>query len=330
MNKPSERSLANLGHNTAAGALVSIVLPTHNRPEMLLRALRSVVSQTYDNIEVIVVDDHSDRPAQEVVDTIGDSRIRCIRNEQCVGGSMARNVGIGHAKGEWVAFLDDDDEFLPEKIAHQVRCAATSDVSCLAVIYCNTVVVDDHGRFCRYGAVGPKGNALREHLLRNVAPLPTAMVKRKVLLEVGGFKDLICGQEYELWLRILERGYGVDYCPEPLLRVHEHSGARISNAGRVVEGLVRLHAIKRQYCQGLSKREMKEILHREQLVVYHAQLQGGGWLRASKAFLRAFSMHPLSLLNCVELIGLLGGYRLMVRIKAVIHSRLRTGPGLAE
>lgn len=327
MSSPNEDKRASPRQYNAGGALVSVVVPTHNRPEMLARALRSVVSQTYANIEVIVVDDHSDRPAKEVVDRIGDARIRCVRNERCVGGSMARNVGMAHAKGQYVAFLDDDDEFSPDKIRRQEEVFASSGVQKLAMVYTGMVVVDDQGRFLRYGRVGPKGNALKEHLLRNVAPLPTSMVRTSILRELGGFSDLACGQEYELWLRLLGSGYGIDYCSEPLLRCHEHSGQRITNASRHVDALRTLHGIKRQYFSSVTPREARMIRHQELLVLYHAYLLGGHWLTSLWTLLQAMVLRPFHPGNLPELLGLVFGYRTMLRAKAALHRAVSWGRG---
>ncbi|HEX4310029.1 MAG TPA: glycosyltransferase family 2 protein [Acidobacteriaceae bacterium] len=103
--------------------LVSAVIPTWNRPQLLGCAIRSVLRQTWSNMEVIVVVDGPDPETAGYLDTITDARLRVVFLTEHCGGSDARNAGVRAARGEWVAFLDDDDEWLPEKIERQMRAA---------------------------------------------------------------------------------------------------------------------------------------------------------------------------------------------------------------
>lgn len=105
-------------------ALVSVVIPTRNRPELVLRAVASVAGQTYRELEVIVVIDGPDSATEAVLSAFADSRLRVLVLPESRGGSDARNAGIAAAKGEWVAFLDDDDEWLPEKLDRQLKHSA--------------------------------------------------------------------------------------------------------------------------------------------------------------------------------------------------------------
>ena len=116
---------------------VSVVIPTLDRPNFLLRALRSVFNQTYPHLDVIVV---LDRPSEETIAAlraIEDRRLRVIFNPRPVNAPAARNFGADHAKGDWIAFLDDDDEWLPEKIEKQLSFGLQRGevlVSCLSRI----------------------------------------------------------------------------------------------------------------------------------------------------------------------------------------------------
>lgn len=100
---------------------VSIIIPTYNRPQTLRRAVMSVLAQTFREFEVIVVDDHSPRPALDGLSGISDDRLVVVRHEANRGSSGARNTGIEAARGAWIAFLDDDDVWLPEKLERQLR-----------------------------------------------------------------------------------------------------------------------------------------------------------------------------------------------------------------
>ena len=118
-------------------SLVSVVIPTLGRPQQLLRALTSVFNQTYPHLEVIVVVDRPDQSTEAVLRSADDPRLRVIVNPKPLNGASARNLGIDHARGEWVAFLDDDDEWLPSKIEKQLELAANSGevlISCLSQV----------------------------------------------------------------------------------------------------------------------------------------------------------------------------------------------------
>ena len=111
-----------------ATPFVSAVIPTRNRSELVERAVRSALAQTHSAMEVVVVIDGPDSQTEAVLAAIEDPRLYVIKLGQSVGGAEARNAGVHAAKGEWIAFLDDDDEWLPEKIEKQLAVAAASSV----------------------------------------------------------------------------------------------------------------------------------------------------------------------------------------------------------
>jgi glycosyltransferase involved in cell wall biosynthesis len=102
---------------------VSVVLPTHNRPRMLALTLHSVLWQEEVELEVVVVDDGSRDDVRAVVDGVGDARARLFRHERPLGVSAARNRGVAEARGRWIAFLDDDDLWAPDKLLAQLQSA---------------------------------------------------------------------------------------------------------------------------------------------------------------------------------------------------------------
>jgi glycosyltransferase involved in cell wall biosynthesis len=103
--------------------LVSAVIPTRNRPELVCRAVRCALSQTHSNLEAVVVVDGPDPATVEALEALNEPRLRIVALSENVGGSEARNLGVRKAKGEWIAFLDDDDEWLPEKTEKQLAVA---------------------------------------------------------------------------------------------------------------------------------------------------------------------------------------------------------------
>jgi glycosyltransferase involved in cell wall biosynthesis len=140
--------------------LVSVVIPTLDRPKLLLRAIDSVLRQTHQEIEVIVVVDRPDQDTVSAVRSLDDPRLQLIVNTDSLTAAGARNAGADHATGEWIAFLDDDDEWLPNKLERQIAFAsgrAPALVSCLSrvvtptatyvwpqVIYDNSTPLDEY------------------------------------------------------------------------------------------------------------------------------------------------------------------------------------------
>jgi glycosyltransferase involved in cell wall biosynthesis len=112
---------------------VSVVIPTRNRPDLVQRAIVSALHQSFRDLEVIVVVDGPDPATCEELAQISDPRLTIISLEESVGGAEARNVGARHARGEWIALLDDDDEWLPKKIEIQIEAAVKSGKSRILV-----------------------------------------------------------------------------------------------------------------------------------------------------------------------------------------------------
>ncbi|MCU1313761.1 MAG: glycosyl transferase, group 2 family protein [Acidobacteriaceae bacterium] len=117
--------------------IVSVVIPTRNRPKLLVRAVRSALHQTLTDIEVIVVIDGPDPATEAAMGALLDTRVRLERLTQSVGGSEARNIGVRTSRAPWIAFLDDDDEWLPEKLAVQLSAGESlaSDLVFVASYY---------------------------------------------------------------------------------------------------------------------------------------------------------------------------------------------------
>ena len=184
--------------------LVSAIITTHNRKELLKRAIDSVFAQTYPNIELIVVDDHSEDGTYEVCN---DSRIKYIfiPKEESKGGNYARNLGIKSSKGKYCAFLDDDDYWLPEKIEKQYKLAEKNKAGC---IYClREFEIRDGKKFSRWMEPSnkPQGdlqNSIFRHYITSTSCL---LISKSILIEIEGFdENILKWQEYELMIRLSE------------------------------------------------------------------------------------------------------------------------------
>ena len=178
---------------------VSVVIPTRDRPDQLRRAVSAALCQRGVELEVVVVDDGSQPPASPVE----DPRIRVIRVEESAGVASARNRGIAAATGAWVAFLDDDDIWSPDRLSRQLDCASATDAH---AVVCGTVVLDARGRALQLDPL-PDVERLAQQLRgMNVLGGPSAvMVRRDLLRRVGGFDETYSVlADWELYLRLVD------------------------------------------------------------------------------------------------------------------------------
>jgi glycosyltransferase involved in cell wall biosynthesis len=210
-----------------ASPLVSAVIPVYNGRNYLRQAIESVLHQTYQPIELVVVDDGSTDDSREVLASYGERlSVICQPNR---GVASARNAGIRAARGEWVAFLDQDDWWMPEKIERQVRAAAADEA--IGLVHADLHHYDDTlgryvERFSPGGSDHLSGWCYEQLLLGNGIFNCTAMVSTAVLQRLGGFNEEMPGntvQDYELWLRVA-RDSKVAYVPDKLAVYRLHPG----------------------------------------------------------------------------------------------------------
>jgi glycosyltransferase involved in cell wall biosynthesis len=305
--------------------LVSVIIPTYRRPEALGRAIDGVRGQTYTRWEVLVVDDNPPESGHRrdteafMARYAGEPRIRYLKHQANLGAPRARNTGLGAARGRYVCFLDDDDDYMPDKLDAQVEAFAAGRCENTAIVYCRARYVDAEGRTLRYSVVESRGEVLAEHLVRNIATTTTMMFRRDVLKEVGGFRDLICGQEYDLTLRILALGYAADFVPRVLVRVYMHAEERISTGARKIEGVKALHEIKRPYLKRADARTVARVENHFFLSLYREYLAAGRRGEALASWKQARRADPGNPANYLELLALLVGYSALVSLKKLLH-----------
>ena len=221
---------------------VSVVIPTYNRAELLPRAMRSVLSQTFAGFELIVVDDASQDGSADVAERWKDPRVRVVRLARNGGVSRALNEGIGAARGELVAFLGDDDEWLPE-LLERLLARLDDAGDGFSLVHGNVRIEPprDNGATRRAPPLA-EGVVLDNLLFGNIRLVQSAcLVRRSVLLEFGGFDETMRqAGDYDLWLRMASASHRFAAVPEPLAVVHRGHGM-----GRLTEDEV-LHAVSFQ------------------------------------------------------------------------------------
>lgn len=209
--------------------LVSVVIPTYGRPQTLERAVNSVLNQTYKNVEVVVVDDNNPntearKETEEVMRRLkeSDGRVIYLQHPFNKNGSAARNTGIFNSHGKYVALLDDDDEFKPNKIVVQLERMEKLDETWAACITGFDKLSD--GKLVGEGAETKEGNILLDALGRNYFACSGSnlFIRRSVLDEIHGFNETFKrNQDLELLARILQK-YKVARCEDNCLIIHAH------------------------------------------------------------------------------------------------------------
>ena len=207
--------------------LISVYMPTFNRVNMAIRAIESVLAQDYPNLELLVVDDASSDDTWQVLTNkyVNDDRVRLFRQATGQGACAARNRAIAEARGEFVTGIDDDDEFLPQRLSSLYQ-AYDDKYSCV----CSGYIWD-------YGSVQKQLFAYRQVVtLTQLLDLHTlsnqALVKRERMLQLGGFDTgLAAFQDYDMWVRVVQAFGPALRIAEPSYKVNVgHELGRITNS----------------------------------------------------------------------------------------------------
>ncbi|MDD5381711.1 MAG: glycosyltransferase family 2 protein [Phycisphaerae bacterium] len=217
---------------------VSVIIPTYNRSRLLVRSVKSVLNQTYRSFELIIVDDASTDNTEKVVRSFNDERIRYVRHEKNRGEAAARNTGIKAAKYDYVAQQDSDDEWLPEKLAKQVRAFENCPPQ-IGVVYTGFWKEENGQRtYIPFEWVNKKDGDIHQQLLKgNFVGSPVTLVKKECFEKAGMFNEGIFHLvDWELWLRI-SKYYHFKCVDEPLAIAYYHSDNVSFNYRAFIEAL---------------------------------------------------------------------------------------------
>jgi glycosyltransferase involved in cell wall biosynthesis len=218
--------------------IVSVIIPTYNRNGFLRAAIESVLKQTFQAFEIIVVDDASSEDVQGIVKGFHDSRIKCIRHEINKGEAGARNTGIMHAEAKYIAFLDDDDTWLPEKLKSQLDVLENSAQK-VGGIYSGYIVKDCADPRKSYAKTPSKrGDIYKDLLVQNSIGPPSSVVVRRKCIETAGLFDenIYYGVDHDFYLRVA-KDFHFEYIAEPLVNYSIHENRLSTNPEIVARGL---------------------------------------------------------------------------------------------
>jgi len=208
--------------------LVSIIIPTYNRPNETKRAIESVYSQDYTNYEVIVIDDGSSDETVNVVKKVADYRVSIYRNIKNSGVSVSRNLGIKLAEGDFLCFLDSDDEWLPGKLTNQLNHIADLP-NTVGLIYGAAENIKNGEKSIFYPRY--RGVIFNDMLGRNClhGACSNALIKKEVFDRVGGFDPLYPAiEDYEMWLRVC-KVFSVDFTSKILHKYYDLRDEQAAN-----------------------------------------------------------------------------------------------------
>ncbi len=181
--------------------IVTIVIPTYNRANVLPRAVNSVLAQTFQDFEIIIVDDCSKDNTVDVVRGFSDPRIKFIQHEQNKGGNATRNTGIKAAIGEFIAFLDSDDEWLPKKLEKQLPLFRNANVG---LVYCGQKCFNEHTGQIFDFLHHKRGNVFYDMLTGNeVGSLSAVIVRSECIRKIDGMDEQLKScQDWDLYIRL--------------------------------------------------------------------------------------------------------------------------------
>jgi glycosyltransferase involved in cell wall biosynthesis len=258
---------------------VSVIVAARDAVATLPQTLASLSAQSYDDWEAVVVDDcSSDGTGQEAAAALGQ-RVRVLRNDQLLGPAATRNRGVDAARGELIATLDADDLWAPHYLQRQVEAydSARGEGRQVALVCCDAVL---------HGPRGPVGERWSDRvrlptmltldeLLRENVVYNSVLITRAVFVANGGYRaDLVWGEDYDLWLRIVEQGWEIVINPEPLATYRLRTDALSADSARIAAGtrtvyelaLARGHLSLRQRSIARRQRRLYALLERRATV----------------------------------------------------------------
>lgn len=280
--------------------LVSVVIPTHNRARLVRRAIESVLSQTFRDFEILVVDDASEDETERAVRDVGDDRIRYIRHAVGKGDAGARNTGVRNATGDYIAFLDDDDEWLPEKLSWQLAEFEKAGEGPGLVCGGRVNVFASTGRSSVVRLTGDVETQFRWGRITT----SSVMVRREAVEKVGLFDEgiLFCS-DYDLWIRLWQAGFRFASIDRPLVRYLVHGNGLSGSPWKRIAGKERL---MQKHAEFFAQDPVRQSERYRRLGLLYCTV--GDVRKAREALAKALRLRP-TLTNWASYILTLGGTR---------------------
>ncbi|RCU48004.1 glycosyltransferase family 2 protein [Haloplanus salinus] len=277
-----------------APPLVSVIVPTYNRATLVSRAIESVLHQTYANFELVVVDDASTDDTETVVRGYDDERVTYLCHGTNRRVSAARNTGIEYASGDYLAFLDDDDEWLPTKLERQIRHIEAANRT-VGMVYCWMEYHDGETPVRQYRPQ-LEGDIFEETVGgQPIGACSTLVVRDDVVDEVGGFDESLPRGNDGDFIRRVARESRVEYVPEVLVRHYvDHEYERITDeTSESIANAIKANEAKlKKFATELDEKPALKGEIYARLGLRHCQL--GHYLTGMRYHLKAVRQDPLN------------------------------------
>lgn len=275
---------------------VTVIIPTYDRPDLVTRAVDSVLGQTYRDFECVVVDDNSPgTETKDVVTSIQSERLTYVRHDKNRGSGAARNTGLEHVSGEFVAFLDDDDEWLPNKLEKQLSLFETLPPE-YGLVYCWMDYINAQGDANQHYRPTLRGYVF-PHVLdgQRIGACSTLLVRTRVVEDVGGFDASLPRGVDGDFIRRVCRDYKVDYVPETLVRYHTGHGyqriTRFDERG-IRNAIQGKHTKLRKFPHELDEYPRRKANVYAGIAYHHSQL--AEWGPCKEYYIKAVRTSPIS------------------------------------
>lgn len=289
--------------------LVSIIVATYRREDVLWNALSSLSSQSYSNIEVVLVDDNDDLQwntrVRDVVERFGEKypsvRFQYIVNHPNRGSAETRNIGISVANGDYITFLDDDDVYLPDKVKQQVAFMEQKQldysITDLYLYNENGKLVDKRTR--GYLTTANEHKLFECHMKYHITGTDAMMFRKDYIVKIGGFPPIDVGDEFHLMQRAIEHEGKFGYLPVCDIMAYVHTGEGGLSSGQCkIDGENQLYEYKKQFFPEFDKKAIRFIHMRHHAVLAFAYLRQRKLFSFAKESFLSFVSAPI---ECIML-----------------------------
>ena len=290
---------------------VSVVIPTYKRAHLISRAIQSVLDQTYQDFEIIVVDDGSTDNTEEIVQNYKEDRIRYIRHSVNKGAAAARNTGIKASRGKYIAFQDSDDEWFPDKLEQQIKVFddASSEVG---VVYSGfyRIEADKKVYFPSDRFTQIDGNIHNELLKGNFVGTPAVLIKKECFENIKYFdENLRALEDWELWIEI-SKHYTFKYINKPLLCAY----STLNSVNLNQNNMLKAHEIVLlEHLDDFSKN--KKILSEHFFDVGKGLCSNGDFKKGKNYLIKSVKLNHLNLKTILLLFVLLFGQSVFFKFR---------------
>jgi glycosyltransferase involved in cell wall biosynthesis len=304
---------------------ISVIIPTYNRANLIEKAIKSVLKQTYQDFEIIIVDDGSTDNTEEIIRGFKDKRVKYIKKyKKNRGISVARNIGIKIARGKYIAFLDSDDEWFPEKLNKQIKILQDGSPE-LGVVYSISCYIDESGKNINKLRNSKKveGYIYEDLLGKNYVGTPsTVLIRKECFHQVGLFDDLLNAQEdWDMWIRIAKY-YRFALIKIPLVKYRLHPNQISKN---LEVKIITANRILIKYANELEIRRGAHSKHYFYIGNRFCHMEKTK--EGQRCLCKAISLYPFCIRYYICIVGSLFGpkcFIYFVNIKRCLTSAIRT------